>query len=201
MSSSRQTSADRFADRAELLPHGARQVARLGGGRKAAQIPSQNRCRDCRAPEGAASPLGSFRARLGTPGAAGRRALPRRQRLPALYCPARSPLDAWLGLEDLCWRLSHCGVHIQFVGITVRLCGFHHAELPHDLRAAVANPDTYAWWVDLEHGSVVSTLMHEGTDLVMILPGESQIHAWPEAETLMQLSAAFGIAWVRRGLQ
>jgi len=118
-----------------------------------------------------------------------------------LRCPTWSPVDAWLRLEDICWRLRHQGLRVMLVGRTLQVLGFKGAELPADLRRAVLDTDTYAWTVGLERGAVVCTLDYEGPDLVLTLPTEQQLDRVPEGQTVIQLRAAFSIALVRRGLQ
>ncbi|MBH9553991.1 hypothetical protein [Inhella gelatinilytica] len=144
--------------------------------------------------------------------------LPHRSSEPAIwdqtqsrYCPARSPVDAWLELEDLCWRLRHAGVALHFGNGQLRLVGFKVARLPRDLRSAIENTDTYGWWVDsdtlkpaahswMECGSVVATLHTEGIDLVLTLPSPSLVSRFPACDELMLLHAAFVIAMSHRGL-
>lgn len=118
-----------------------------------------------------------------------------------LQCATWSPVDAWLRLEDICWRLRHQGLRVMLVGRTLQVPGFKSAELPADLRRAMLDTDTYAWAVGLERGAVVCTLDYEGLDLVLMLPTEQQLYRVPEGETVIQLRAAFSIALVRRGLQ
>ncbi len=115
--------------------------------------------------------------------------------------PTWSPVDAWLRLEDICWRLRHQGLRVTLVGRAIQILGFRGAELPADLQRAVLDTDTYAWTVGQERGAVVCTLDYEGLDLVLTLPTEQQLDRVPEGHTVIQLRAAFSIALVRRGLQ
>lgn len=116
-------------------------------------------------------------------------------------CLAWSPVDAWLRLEDICWRLRHQGLRVTLVGRTIQILGFRGAELPADLQHAVLDTDTYAWTVGQERGAVVCSFDYEGLDLVLSLPTEQQLDRVPEGHTVIQWRTAFSIALVRRGLQ
>ena len=119
---------------------------------------------------------------------------------PTLCCPTGSPLDAWLRLEDICWRLRQEGLRVSYVGRTLRIQGLREAALPLHLRSALLDPTTYAWEVDGAHGAVIATLDYDGLDLVITLPCEAAVRRAREAEAVLQLRAAFAIALVRRGL-
>ncbi|MBH9578153.1 hypothetical protein [Inhella proteolytica] len=110
-------------------------------------------------------------------------------------------MDAWLRLEDLCWRLRSAGIRVSAVGRTLLVEGLRYAQLPADLRNALLDTDTYAWAMDGSQGAVVCTLDYVGADLVLTLPSEATVRSWPEAEAVLQLRAAFAIALVRRSLQ
>lgn len=105
------------------------------------------------------------------------------------------PQDVWWRIEDVLARLGmQLPVSVLWGNqITLIVHGFRAPDtpVPHDLRRAVLDVDTYQTWCDARPLSFVSLITYDGADLVVEFKSLKAIERWDDGA---------GLVWQVKGL-